>query len=98
MWMTPGEICRNYQQARQKWKQIRILADLNACQPEAIREVLRNQGVPAQTQPHPWTSEEDAKCRQLQAQGYTYRQIADRLPGRTKYAVEKRLQKIGGAA
>lgn len=43
--MTPGEILRSYQQAKNKTAQVGILADLNATNRETIIEVLKEQGV-----------------------------------------------------
>ena len=45
MQMTNEEICRSYQQARHKAKQIQILAELNACQKAEIIAVLEENGV-----------------------------------------------------
>ncbi len=49
MQMTEGEIIRRYKHAADRRKQIKILAELNACPKETIREILRNAGcdVPA---------------------------------------------------
>ena len=40
MTMTNEEICRNYRQAAAKSKQINILADLNQCDREKIKQIL----------------------------------------------------------
>ncbi|MCI9444323.1 MAG: hypothetical protein HFF69_06310 [Oscillospiraceae bacterium] len=45
MQMTSEEIVRDYMQAANKSKQIRILADLNAASPGEIRAVLAEAGV-----------------------------------------------------
>ena len=45
MVMDKGEILRNYNQAKHKTEQVRILADLNACTPEEIIDVLIEQGL-----------------------------------------------------
>ncbi|MBR0483247.1 MAG: hypothetical protein IJJ69_00530 [Oscillospiraceae bacterium] len=45
MQMTNEEICQSYQQAKQKAKQIQILAELNACQKAEIIAVLEESGV-----------------------------------------------------
>lgn len=43
--MTPEEIVRDYQQAKNKQKQIRILADLNNTSPGEIKAILAAAGV-----------------------------------------------------
>lgn len=40
MQMTVGEIQRNYEQAKDKEKQIGILADLNCCSREEIKNIV----------------------------------------------------------
>lgn len=44
--MTHEEIIRNYRQAKNKKRQIQILADMNHTTKQAIRELLREAGVP----------------------------------------------------
>lgn len=44
MQMTDDEIVRHYREARNKAKDIPILADLNACKPKEIREILIKAG------------------------------------------------------
>lgn len=46
MTMTNAEIVRHYQEAANKSKDIRILADLNCCAPAEIRAILARAGVP----------------------------------------------------
>lgn len=43
--MTAEEIVRDYQQAKNKQKQIKILADLNCTSPSAIKAILAEAGV-----------------------------------------------------
>jgi hypothetical protein len=45
MEMTNSEILREFQGAKNKREQIRILADLNLCKPAAIVSILRDAGV-----------------------------------------------------
>lgn len=45
MVISAEEIVRDYSQAANKQKQIKILADLNCCTPGEIRQVLFEQGV-----------------------------------------------------
>lgn len=53
MQMTVEEIIRNYTEAKDKSKQIGILADLNGCDKEKIRSILRTKGVPLPTKGRP---------------------------------------------
>lgn len=46
MTMSNEEIARDYCQAANKSKQIKILSDLNCCTPGEIRQILFDQGVP----------------------------------------------------
>lgn len=45
MQMTIGEIVRNYKQAKDKRAQIKILAELNTCDVEDIKQILRDNGM-----------------------------------------------------
>ena len=45
MQMTNEEICRDYRQAKNKFKQIKILSELNQCKPDEIISILKNEGV-----------------------------------------------------
>ena len=49
--MTNGEIVADYKQAKDKKKQIAILADLNGCKEEDIREILKNGGIDGRSLP-----------------------------------------------
>lgn len=42
--MDPGEIVIDYRRAANKTKQIEVLANLNACQPRDIAELLQERG------------------------------------------------------
>ena len=44
MTMTPEEICREYRQAKAPTKQIQILADLNGCKKDEIKQILIDGG------------------------------------------------------
>ena len=44
MQMTDDEIVRHYREARNKAKDITVLADLNTCKPKEIREILIKAG------------------------------------------------------
>ena len=49
--MTVEEIVRSYREAADKAHQLRVLADLNVCKPEVIRQVLLDRGVKPQELP-----------------------------------------------
>lgn len=44
MQMTEAEIVKSYQRAEKKREQIKILAELNACQKHVIRDILEKNG------------------------------------------------------
>lgn len=85
--MTPGEIVTSYRQAANKKEQIKILSQLNACPPEEIKQVLVENGVDILDLPvmrKRWTMQEEARLRQLAAEGLTAEQI-----GREMICTEK---------
>ena len=45
MQMTNEEIVRNYKEAKHKDSQIKILAQLNLCDPQKIKDILKDAGV-----------------------------------------------------
>ena len=53
MQMTVEEIIRSYTESKDKSKQIGILADLNGCDKEKIRSILRTRGVELPTKGRP---------------------------------------------
>lgn len=53
MQMTTEEIIRNYTEAKDKSKQIGILADLNGCDKEKIRAILISKGCQMPTKGRP---------------------------------------------
>lgn len=64
MYMTPGEICKEYNQAKFKKKQIAILADQNCCEKEDIMKILLENGIelPAEKQKKPTAKPKDTKA------------------------------------
>lgn len=46
--MDQSEIVRSYREAKNKEKQIQILADLNGSSPEQIRQIMIAAGEPAE--------------------------------------------------
>ena len=51
--MDQSEIVRSYREAKNKEKQIQILADLNGSSPEQIRQILIAAGEPAEDEEIP---------------------------------------------
>jgi hypothetical protein len=45
MEMNENEIVRSYRESKNKKQQIGILADINCCKPEQIKEILKKNGV-----------------------------------------------------
>ena len=45
MEMNENEIVKNYRESKNKKQQIDILADMNCCKPEQIKEILKKNGV-----------------------------------------------------
>jgi ribosomal protein L16 Arg81 hydroxylase len=45
MEMNENEIVKNYRESKNKKQQIDILADMNCCSPEQIKEILKKNGV-----------------------------------------------------
>lgn len=66
MHMTNGEIVKSYREAKEKKKQIEILAQLNACPVANIREILISEGVqfpgPKPKKPESSTAETPAEA------------------------------------
>lgn len=64
MYMTPGEICKEYNQAKFKKEQIAILADQNCCEKEDIMKILLENGIelPAEKQKKPTAKPKDTKA------------------------------------
>jgi len=44
--MSEKEIVKNYKEAADKRNQIKILADMNCCSKEEIKDILRDNGIP----------------------------------------------------
>lgn len=47
MQMTDAEICRSYREAKDKRSQVGVLAELNVCSKDLIREILSRNGIDA---------------------------------------------------
>ena len=92
------EIVASYRSALDKKAQIKILADLNVCKVQDIRELLIAHGetlpeVRRDLRVLKWTVQEEAQLRQLAAEGKSAAEIAE-LMGRTKKSIEQKLSKM----
>jgi hypothetical protein len=103
MQMTKADIIANYKQAKDKVKQVSILAQLNACPVSEIKAILYEAGlidaepvVPAADKKarRAWTAEDDAELRRLFEAGYADRAIAAALE-RGRPAVSERRRVLG---
>lgn len=87
MQMTDQEIIASYQQAKNKSKQIQILAELNACGWEAIADILKSGGIAFRPKKKnigkngiPWTKEETETVLAMRfEENRSIQEIADRL-------------------
>ena len=109
IWMTEGEICASYRQAKDPKEQIGILADLNLCTGREIKEILHKNGLfplrreKAAIEPEKerkknmngrkWTLEEVEYMLAKRKAGVPLGEIAADL-GRTETAVNGKLQKL----
>lgn len=103
MQMTKADIIAEYKQAKDKVKQVSILAQLNACPVSEIKAVLYEAGlidaepvVPAaaKTTHKAWTAADDAELRRMFEAGYADRAIAAALE-RGRPAVSERRRVLG---
>lgn len=62
MYMTPGEICKEYNLAKDKKMQISILADQNCCEKEDIMKILLDNGMDLPAQKKPAAKPKEAKA------------------------------------
>lgn len=90
---TPEEICRAYRLARNKRKQVGILADLTQRKPAEITEILEQAGekprktkrrrsaqpakANAEKKYTTWTAEQEARMLDLRYAGKTRKEIAE---------------------
>ena len=92
------EIVASYRSALDKKAQLKILADLNVCKVQDIRELLIEHGedlpeVRRDLRVLKWTVQEEAQLRQLATEGKSAAEIAE-LMGRTKKSIEQKLSKM----
>ena len=99
---TPDEVSASYRQAKDKNKQIDVLAELQGCSRKEIEELLRERG---ETLPEAgsrrrsnhgpnFTPEEDDQLRELIADGWEADRIGERI-GRSPNSVISRAYKLG---
>lgn len=105
--LNEGEICREYRQAKNKNRQIEILAELNATKPQVILDILQANGcisgLKAQLKQEPkqgkrqcakWDEAMERELRSLLEQGVSNLEIAERL-GVSEGAVRGKLTALG---
>lgn len=91
MQMTEQEIIASYKGAKDKSKQIGILAELNGCGWEEIADTLKAGGIEFQpkkkrAQGAPWSQEEKEAVLRMREEGKSYREIGELL-GREESAI-----------
>lgn len=97
MTMTEGEIVRDFKAAKSKAKQIDILAQLNCCSVQTIRDILENNGVVLKGVPKT-TSNKDQQPKQVTAKAekaekvVEIREVVKQIPGIVKDCV---IQRVG---
>lgn len=105
--LNEGEICREYQQAKNKNRQIEILAELNATKPQVILDILQANGCISGLTAHlkqkpkqgerqcaKWDEAMEKELRSLLEQGISNLEIAERL-GVSEGAVRGKLSALG---
>ena len=93
--MTPGEIKTSYMQAANRKAQIGVLADLNACSKQDIKDVLKAIGAPVDDEKyHKWTAEEDARLKELLEAGCSQKEIGEQM-GLRATQIHSRLSLLG---
>lgn len=105
--LNEGEICREYRQAKNKNRQIEILAELNATKPQVILDILQANGcisgltAPLKQKPQQgkrqcakWDETMEKELRSLLEQGISNLEIAERL-GVSEGAVRGKLTTLG---
>ena len=105
-YMTDGEIITSYCQAKNKKKQIGILADLNGMTRAEIEDILIAAGFKIKRRPDPfrdeltkdgqkrtfrkWTAEEDRTLIRMAKEGKTIKEICVKLKRATSSVCERR--------
>ena len=100
--MDKGLIIREYRQAKDKNEQVKILAELNGVHPEVITSFLMSEGVIAgavkkqRKNPFKWDAEADAEVSRLSKEGFSLKEIAERL-GVTPQSIYDRRKRLSKA-
>jgi len=96
--MSEFEICQQYRLAKDKNKQIQIIADLNACSVKEIMDVLKNNnliaGMPTNSakrdKPFAWTPQIEQETEKLLSEGISITEIAERYGTKPQTIYDKR--------
>lgn len=105
MHMTNGEIVRSYREAKEKKKQIEILAELNACTTADIKKILVEGGVqfpgPKPKKPESSTADTPAEApKENKIPGAVNVAVIEYLTAITqrKTALEEEIEKLNNTA
>lgn len=102
IWQTEQDICYMYRHAVNQLDQIKILAELNGCSEEEIRDVLEKHGIQPvgvrktkfRTIPNkPWSVEELVQLLHLDATGMSDKRLAAHFD-RTEKAIKSMKSKL----
>lgn len=91
--MTHEEIRTSYRDAKQKSKQIGILADLNACPRKTIEDIVAGKEQQIEQQPYPFSED---KAFQLLQQGKSLIEVANTL-GTSKSTMQRYYARVKDA-
>ena len=100
--MSEAEVCKSYREAKNKNKQIKILADLCLCEEQEIMDILvRNNQIPGIKAPdkkkkkrYNFTSEEARQIEQMYADKKPAGKIAEKL-GLDELSVVNKIKRMG---
>lgn len=93
--MSAQEIKTSYLQAANRKAQIGVLADLNACSKQDIKDVLKAIGAPVDDEKyHKWTTQEDARLKELLEAGCSQKEIGEQM-GLRATQIHSRLSLLG---
>lgn len=93
--MSAQEIKTSYMQAANRKAQIGVLADLNACSKQDIKDVLKAIGAPVDDEKyHKWTTLEDARLKELLEAGCSQKEIGEQM-GLRATQIHSRLSLLG---
>lgn len=102
IWQSDKDICDMYRRAADQKAQIRILAQLNNCKEDEIRDVLERNGIEPvkpravqhRAEPYkPWTIEEMVQLLYLVANGMTDKKLSEYFK-RSETAISNMKNKI----